>query len=405
MIEKIIHQVWVGDKEPPTEWMDTWKNAHPEWKYILWDNFLVKNYPFKNRKHINKLMEEKKYHGVADIVRYEAVYDMGGIALPADSKCVNPIDELIDREAFTCYENEVHYPGRLTPIVGAIKGNKFLKEVIDGLLSKDYIGEPWIDCGNKYLTDIYEKTQYKIDILPSYFFMPNHRLGGNWNGEKIYSYQFSSTTFSNIGVEDPIVSIVIPVWGEYERFLPQCLQSIQEQTYRNFEVVISNIPNLSAARNDGIRRAKGKYILPLDVDDILEKTYLEKVVYELDHYDIVTTDHSEFGESSSKSDWAEDITLEMILNGNKLIACSAFKKDLWEKIGGYDETFNSGLEDWDFWIRAAETGATIKRIKEVLYFYRKISGSMSDGLIYNLELENKLKKKHENLYRNSSIHH
>lgn len=394
MIPKIIHIVWVGDKEQPTQWINTWKEKHPNWEIIIWDNKRVREYEFINRKHIDSYFERGIFRGVADLVRYEAVYNFGGVAIPADSKCVNPIDDLIS-EPFICYENEAHYGGRLCPLFAAEKGNSFLKKVIDGLYAKEELGEPWIECGNCYLTEVYRDNANNVRVLPSHFFMPNHRLGGNWNGEdKIYAYQFSSSTFANMGSEEPIISIVIPVWGEYEMYLPQCLQSIVEQTFKDYEVIIINTPNLPKARNEGIRKAKGKYILPLDVDDKLDGKYLEKVVSELKDWDVVTTEHQEFESHNSRSYWSDEITLEGILKGDKPIACSAFRKEVWEKLGGYDENFYKGFEDWDFWIRCAKEGFKMKRIKEVLYYYRKHKGGMSEGIHENQERFNQLKVKH-----------
>jgi mannosyltransferase OCH1-like enzyme len=36
-VPKIIHQIWIGPKPPPTNLMDTWKNMNPDFKYILWN--------------------------------------------------------------------------------------------------------------------------------------------------------------------------------------------------------------------------------------------------------------------------------------------------------------------------------------------------------------------------------
>ena len=37
MIPKILHQIWIGPKEPPIKLMKTWKEKHPEFRYILWN--------------------------------------------------------------------------------------------------------------------------------------------------------------------------------------------------------------------------------------------------------------------------------------------------------------------------------------------------------------------------------
>lgn len=102
----------------------------------------------------------------------------------------------------------------------------------------------------------------------------------------------------------PLVSIIVPVY-KTELYLRACLDSVYGQTYKNFEVICiddgspdnsisilkqfkqehenfryysQNNQGLSATRNNGIRLAKGKYILPLDSDDILDYDCLKKLV-------------------------------------------------------------------------------------------------------------------------------
>lgn len=189
------------------------------------------------------------------------------------------------------------------------------------------------------------------------------------------------------------MTVVVPVWGEYEKYIPECLETLDAQSVQGFEVLVDQTPNLPEARNNMIRKAHGKYILPLDVDDRLHGKYIENVLEKLYTYDIVTTDHAEFGDGNAVSDWPEQVTLEDIEKGMKPIACSAFRKDLWEKVGGYDESFSDGFEDWDFWLRCAKAGADMYRIKKVLYFYRKHGKGMSETQDYE-KLTKKLKAKH-----------
>jgi len=47
MINKIIHQLWIGPDKPPLKWMNTWKEKHPEWEYKFWGNEEIKNFRFK----------------------------------------------------------------------------------------------------------------------------------------------------------------------------------------------------------------------------------------------------------------------------------------------------------------------------------------------------------------------
>lgn len=102
----------------------------------------------------------------------------------------------------------------------------------------------------------------------------------------------------------PNLSIIIPVFNA-EKYLSNCLKSILNQTYNNFEIIIINdgstdksleickefsdqdsriklINNQnngpSIARNIGLRNAKGKYVSFIDSDDYVKKTYFEKLL-------------------------------------------------------------------------------------------------------------------------------
>lgn len=186
----------------------------------------------------------------------------------------------------------------------------------------------------------------------------------------------------------PKVSIIIPVWGEYRKYLNECLENIRKQTFKDYEIiVVDNKTDLPSARNEGIRRAKGEYILPMDVDDFLREDYLEKTV---DKGDVVTTAHYNNSEKCVLP--ARNIELVDLKRTNLVIACSLFKKSVWEDIGGYDEDFKHGYEDWDFWIRVMTKGYKITVIPEPLYEYRKHKDSMvntMDRIIIEQQIRNK----------------
>jgi glycosyltransferase involved in cell wall biosynthesis len=169
-----------------------------------------------------------------------------------------------------------------------------------------------------------------------------------------------------------MISIVIPCWGEYWQYLSDCLESIEKQTYKDFEVIIVGTEtDLPTARNKGIEKAKGEWILPMDADDRLREDYLEKTIGK---GDIVTT--ACFNDNESYYLAGKDITIDKLMWGNHIIACSLFKKEVWDKIGGYDENMKLGWEDWEFWIRAVKAGYQVTVIEEALYEYRKRPNSM-----------------------------
>ena len=100
MIPKIIHQIWIGNKNEPTKFMNTWKNKNPEFEYIKWNEEELKNRNI-SLECLNRVNEIEEMCGKADIIRWELLYKYGGIFLDADSICIEPIDdELMKMKSF-----------------------------------------------------------------------------------------------------------------------------------------------------------------------------------------------------------------------------------------------------------------------------------------------------------------
>ena len=187
------------------------------------------------------------------------------------------------------------------------------------------------------------------------------------------------------------VSIIIPVWGSYEKYLNDCLASIHQQSFQDFEIIIvRDKTDLPSARNEGIKQAKGEYILPMDVDDCLLPGYLEKTVGK---GDIVTTAYYSHG---SKYITASEVHLADMKRGNVVIACSLFKRKVWEDVGGYDENLKQGYEDWDFWLSAMLKGYKITVVNEPLYEYKQRRESMVNTITRpnGEQITNYIKNKH-----------
>ena len=85
-IPKIIHQIWLGQKEPPQWCIDSWEknyiSKYPEWKFKLWREKDIDNLTLINRRIYNK---EPTLRGKSDIARYEILYQFGGIFMDSDS--------------------------------------------------------------------------------------------------------------------------------------------------------------------------------------------------------------------------------------------------------------------------------------------------------------------------------
>jgi GT2 family glycosyltransferase len=91
-----------------------------------------------------------------------------------------------------------------------------------------------------------------------------------------------------------------------------------------------------------------------------------------------------------------------MLTGNIVFATALYRKDDWERIGGYSEDLKAGLEDYDFWLSILELGKGFHKIPEVLFFYRKKECSMLRDFDNNLSVTKdtyrKIYLKHSGFY-------
>lgn len=202
----------------------------------------------------------------------------------------------------------------------------------------------------------------------------------------------------------PKVSVIIPCYND-GKYIDQAVESVLQQTYQDFEIIIINdgsdeeyTQNFlrhyskpktrvihithqgpSMARNIGIQKAKGKYILPLDADDKIGNTYLEKGVEILESdskIGIVYCKAKLFGECEREWNLPKYSFKRMLLQ-NVIFNSALFKQKDWKKIGGYNTNMKYGLEDYDFWLSLINLGVKVIRIPEVLFFYRIKANSRS----------------------------
>jgi len=227
----------------------------------------------------------------------------------------------------------------------------------------------------------------------------------------------------------PLVSVIIPCYN-HGVYILQCLASIKGQTYNNIEIIVVNDGSsdedtisvingindsqitvinkknegLAAARNTGIDASKGEIILPIDSDDYLGDSYIEKAVQLLlndDAIGLVNCRGQYFGTRSNMVENEYSSAANMLLY-NSLFHCAIFRKIDFLHIGQYNINMTKGYEDWEMYIRMINYKKKVVQLPDILFFYRQRHGSMLDELVKSKEsrseMENVLFKNNIDIY-------
>lgn len=159
------------------------------------------------------------------------------------------------------------------------------------------------------------------------------------------------------------------------------LKVLEELEGQGYFVLNQANSGLAAARNNGISRAKGEFIIPLDADNKIRARFIDVALerFNTPEVDIVYGDALLFGERQGRWEIGY-FDFPRLLMGNYIDACACFRKDVWDSINGYDEKMPyMGSEDWDFWLRAHLRDFEFDYVPEVLFEYRVREGSMVEG--------------------------
>ena len=196
------------------------------------------------------------------------------------------------------------------------------------------------------------------------------RYGNNWEDMLLNDYL----------QPDDLVSVIVPTFNR-PTLLPRALDSLKDQTYKNFEAIVINDggtdvkdivacypfvryiaheknKGLSAARNTGLKAAKGRYIAYLDDDDWYHPNHLailvkaiwgRQAVYSdaeaIDRVGSPTSEHFIF-----KNDYdAKKLPIENLFPCNAVL----HEKSLIDEVGYFDESLENS-EDWDMWVRMSK---------------------------------------------------
>lgn len=130
MIPKIIHFCWFGHA-PYTPLIEkclkTWEKYLSDYKIILWNE---QNFDLNTNNWVKQAYAEKKYAFVSDYVRLFALYKFGGIYLDTDVKVLKSFNDLLNENAFMCFED---MKGEVVAscVIGAIPRHPFIAECME----------------------------------------------------------------------------------------------------------------------------------------------------------------------------------------------------------------------------------------------------------------------------------
>ncbi len=222
----------------------------------------------------------------------------------------------------------------------------------------------------------------------------------------------------------PKFSIIIPVYN-VEEYIEKCLESVKNQTYKDYEVIIVNDgtkdnsmeiaekypftiisqenQGLSVARNTGVKHATGEYILFLDSDDYLEKDTLKEIEKSLSNNpDIVRFQIKEVYEDKKEISYSEksftgkngEEAFEEIVKYHFIenAWCYAIKRKYYEK---EKFSFKKGTIHEDFGLipLVIIKAKKVNSISYIGYNYRQRQGSIMNSKNYD-----KIKKQVSDFY-------
>lgn len=212
---------------------------------------------------------------------------------------------------------------------------------------------------------------------------------------------------------NPLISFIIPTYNVSRELLSECLDSILNQSYDNFEVCIADDNStleetkntlreymkkdkrikvtfrkengmISKASNTAISMAKGEYIVLVDNDDTIEKDslyYIVEVLNKDKSIDMIYSDEDKidfkgkYMEPHFKPDWSPDT----LMGVNYICHLCCLRKSIVDKLGGFRSEYD-GSQDYDLFLRFTEVTNKIHHIEKVLYHWRQTATSTAGYL-------------------------
>ncbi len=221
-------------------------------------------------------------------------------------------------------------------------------------------------------------------------------------------------------IPQPLISVIIPAYN-IENYLTECLDSVLAQSYKNYEIIVvddgskdgtrdicdiyqkkfdkikvirQQNAGLSAARNSGIKKAKGEYLAFVDGDDLVAPNFLVRLwsIIELADADIVECQYATFQETKPTFSQAGAIFIKTreeavsnLLVGQENVDIVTWNK-LYKKVLYNNISFPAGElhEDNLTTYKVFAESSSVAVVDDKLYYYREREGSiMAEQKILN----------------------
>jgi GT2 family glycosyltransferase/ubiquinone/menaquinone biosynthesis C-methylase UbiE len=212
------------------------------------------------------------------------------------------------------------------------------------------------------------------------------------------------------GAKAPLISVLMPTFNTPSRYLRLAIESVLRQSYKEWQLCIyddgSSLAEtiellkqyrardpriqvefggenrgIATATNGAIALATGQYITMLDHDDEIVPEALLEVANVLNGdpgIDALYTDQAyieadgTMGQPFYKPDWSPEMFRGVMFVGHLLVV----RKSLAVELKGFDAAFDR-VQDFEFMLRVAEKTAKIYHLRKILYYWRRIPGSVA----------------------------
>lgn len=201
-------------------------------------------------------------------------------------------------------------------------------------------------------------------------------------------------------MDEPLISVVVAAYNSKD-LLKDSLQSLINQDFdkKNYEIIVvddgskdgtsdflqnfikdkTNIRYISqrnkgvaGARNTGIRLSRGKIVAFTDQDCLADKNWLKEIEKSFQDKKIIGVSGKVTTEKRKINPFAHYVVDE---TAGSFISCNvAYRKNILEKLNGFDVGFNYGFDDTDLYLRATELGKLTSN-KNVIICHRVIPWS------------------------------